>query len=263
MKLIENKILLVFFVFSYVGFSQTDTSNIRKFSITFVPIELGITLPINSNKISQDPINAYVSHNNENIHANVLRIGLLYKNKFGFESFYNFSSGLEYTDSYLKDYLSTIYPNYESPKNMDYTHSSEFMKWKGWQAAIYYRIKIKNFYIDPKFQIGIETISQRGTSYYLKEKGSNHFVNYYLNSESLRKYTPSYHYIINFSRRMNPNSTKLILDVGFKFEFEVLNLRMRYTIIESQYGFPTKYTDYNSNQALKVFIIGTYFKLFY
>ena len=242
---------------------DTISQKRKTITITLTPVEIGFAIPIKDKKNDAlpEPINVFANRKNTAINFNLLRLGILVKERYGIEAFYNFYTNQNYTHDVFANYISNTHPNYEKPVsvNRNYYNTST---WKGWEFALYYRIKIKKIYIEPKFQIGFEKFTQGNFEYYMKEKGSNQFIEYSLTSQNTKKYTPSYHYIVNVSRRLTPSSKKLKFELGLKFEYSVMNVNLIYNSSETPYGQPEKKAEYNVKQSVNAFTIAIFGRLF-
>jgi hypothetical protein len=253
------------FLMGAAAFSQTETAKTRNFTVTFCPLELGGLIPLKNGKDNSlpPPIYAFTHKKKPNIHANAFRLGLIYKSKYGIEAFYNFSMGFQYESSGIEDYLARSYPNYESPKISRIVNPNYNADWKGWQAALFYRIRLGRFYIEPKFQLGFEKYSQGNAAYYLKEKGSNQFIEYFINVDKQNVMTPSFHYILNTSWMLNPTSEKIKFELGLKVEYLVMNVNLNYTVTRSSYGLPDNLERYKVKQHTNALILALYMKMRY
>jgi hypothetical protein len=255
---------------SAFAFSQTEeetkTPKIRKFAFTFTPLEAGGTIPLKSKKSESlpGPISIIANNKKSSIHFNVLKLGMVYKELYGIEAFYNFGSPINYNSAALEKYLSNSHPNYDVPENINHDYTNTNITWKGWQIGLYYRVKIRNrFYIEPKFQMGFEKYTQGNFEYFLKEHGSNQFIEYSLRSEDPKTIIPSYHYILNFSYRFNPGSPKIKTELGIKFEYIFMNLNLKYNIREQAYGQAAINSSYSVKQPFNLMVIALYGKLYY
>lgn len=259
---------LLLYSLSMMGFDSfaQSTAKTRDFSVTLSPVELGGLIPFKNGAENSlpGPIHAFIHKKKPNVHTNVLRLGLLYKSKYGIEAFYNFSMGLEYRDSGIENYLTQSYPAYEKPKTSPASYPNYSASWKGWQAAVFYRIRLKqHLYLEPKFQVGFETYRQGDAAYYLKEKGSNQFIEYFINVESPKKLTPSFHYILNTSWLLNPNSQNIKFELGLKAEYLMMNVNLDYTITQSPYGMPDQIEQHHVWQPVSGLILALYMKMRY
>lgn len=260
--------LLVFIVslISLTAFSQAETTKARKFSLSFCPVEIGGFIPLKTKKdnVLPAPVYAFTHKKNPNIHANAFRLGLLYQSKYGIEVFYNFAMGTRYDHSGIEDYLAQSNPAYEAPKRTLTVLLDYQADWKGWQGAVFYRIKLnKYFYLEPKFQLGFETFSQGNAAFYLKEKGSNQFTEYFVNVDRQQVRAPGFHYILNTSFLLNPNAKNIKFELGLKAEYFMMNVDLDYTITQSPYGLPDKIERYSVKQPIRGLILALYMKMHY
>lgn len=266
MKQLRRLLFPLIFLAHMAAFSQTTGTKTRDLTVTFCPLELGGFIPLKNSKDNSLPASVYAfTHQKKpNIHANAFRLGLIYKAKYGIEVFYNFQMGVAYKSSDIEDYLSQSYPNYQSPKKSRNVNPAYTADWKGWQAAVFYRIRLhRRIYLEPKFQVGFETYSQGNAAYYLKEKGSNQFIEYFANVDRQNVKAPSFHYILNTSWIMNPNAEKVKFELGLKAEYLVMNVNLDYTITQSPYGLPEKTEQYKVKQYTNGLILALYMKMHY
>ncbi len=264
MKLSISSIFLLLLLSSSAS-SQTEIVKQRKFSFSLTPVEAGVAIPLanKKNESLPEPINIFTNNKTTGLHVSLLKLGLIYKEKYGIDLFYNFYSRLNYKSSSIENYLSENHTGYDAPRNSRENFYDPRIKWKGFQVGLFYRLKFKKFFLEPKFQIGIEKYTQDNFEYYLKQTNSNQFIEYYIKSEDPKKSVPSYHCIINFSRRFNPNSKKIKIELGIKFEYILMNVNLKYSVEELPYNLPSTNYYYTVKQRMNLFVIALHGKLYY
>jgi|GEM_PF-3631920 len=266
MKHLSYLLVSILSLLSVAACSQAEAGRPRDFTVTFSPVEAGGFIPLKTQKDHSlpAPVYAFTHRKNPHIHANAFRVGLLYRSKYGIELFYNFAMGTRYAAAGIEDYLAQAYPAYEAPKRTLTVARDYKADWKGWQGAVFYRIRLNgHLYLEPKLQCGFETFSQGNAAFYLKEKGSNQFTEYFVNADRQQVKAPSFHYILNTSWMLNPNAKNIKIEPGLKAEYFRMNVDLDYTITQSPYGFPDKTGHYSVNQAIRGLILALYLKMHY
>lgn len=246
------------------SFCQSDSA--KSFAILFTPIEGGIMVPLKSKKNNElpYPVNHFANDKGGRLVGNFLKLGLLYKERYGLDVFYNFSTRMTYNKSSIESYLSKSHPDYENPFNMNYYGYEPEILWKGWQVGLFYRVKLlKWLNIEPKFQVGLEHYSQEYFAYYLKDKNSNYFIEYNLTGKAVKKITPSFHYILNVSSRVTSKKSRLGIELGLKAEYFTMAPKIRYTSTETPYLQESAINIYDVKQHIEAMIIAFTFRIRY
>jgi len=181
---------------------------------------------------------------------------LYYKDTWGIESYIS-AFGADVGMDDFNRYLEAKFPNYDlNPVNNNNISSLSF---SGLRYGITHKIHWKNFILEPKLQIGFESLGSDTDRYMyrFKEKGSNQFIEHNVALHSTGN-THSYRAQLYFARRFFiKNSTKLI-EVGIKAGYMFAPYSMQATVSEKSYGIPETTTQFNWKESFQVYNVGLY-----
>jgi hypothetical protein len=244
------------FIFLIVAFAEnawalesekdsTKKSFIKNFNISTVWFEVGHFFPIHEKHLLDLPygMDKYLYNTKGETSYGFLSLGLYYKEKYGIEVLYRHVGFNVEGDDY-RNYIVEQHPDYYVPKTLPIG----FYSFDKFEYRICYRHYFKHFFLEPKFQFGINDYTNYDDAFSIKEKGSNQFIQYTITKENLRKNNFSYHFILNVSKRFNPFKNVLKIETALKLEFMMAPTYYSYTIEEKPYGQPAVINNLNVKQ---------------
>lgn len=238
-----RKPVLLFLFALYVGSTMASgreedsvkKSFIKNFNISTVWFEYGAVIPIHESHLRDLPngLNHYLFNTNGEMAYGFFSLGLYYKERFGVEVLFR-HSGFYVEGNDYRNYIAELHPDYYVPAVI----STDYYSFEKLQYRICYRFYFKHFFLEPKFQLGINDYTDYDDVFSIKEKGSNQFISYRITKQNLRKNNFSYHFILNTSKRFDPFESIFKVEAGVKFEFMMVPTSYNYTIEEKPYGKP-------------------------
>ena len=207
-----------------------------KFNISFTWFELGRTIPMNENLAQNLPsgLAPYFSPLKGSQFYGFFGLGLYYKNRWGVSVMYNSVNFTSSGDNFT-NYLVSQYPNYYIQNDLStFNYSLDHFVYR-----IGYRFRSGPMRIEPQFQFGVNDYSSHGRTYILKEKGSNHFISYSIQSENMKKTQISYRFGTVFRWSHSKPWWKWDLEPGIRIDFMLVPVEYRYTLKISPYDMQT------------------------
>ena len=234
-------------------FAQSQTQDndsvkrpfIKNFNLSTAWFEYGYYFPIHEKNLLKLPygMSHYFYDMKGTTASGFFSLGLYYKEKLGVEVLYRqYDANADAED--FTNYISELYPGYYVPPLI----TTYYFSLNDIQYRLCYRIPLKRFTLEPKFQLGINDYKSYGSSFTLKEKGSNQYISYNITNVNLNKNNFSYHFILNASKRFNPFKSRLKIETALKLEYMMVPTNYQYTIEQISYGKPPVYNVLNVKQ---------------
>lgn len=189
-------------------------------------------------------------------------IGLFYKDRIGLE-LYTGGYGGKIDD---QAFLQAKFPNYygSTAENSYNAYGSEnrYYYW-GWQYGLAYKQHYKGFVLEPKFILGFEKLRSAVNIWTLKEKGSNQFMGYEVDTDDSRK-RPSYRLQMGLAKRLRvKNPEPWWFEIGLRTQYTMSakrNINMHIT--ETPYGKPQTVQDVVLPIRFRSFAVGLFFTVY-
>lgn len=246
-----------FFAFLLVSAGGIAQNFFKNNSIYFTPVELGSFMPLKpkaNNKLPQ-PVSLFANEMENEFCLNFLKLGIVHKKVLGAEAYYNFGTYSYFKNDKLQNYLTDNFPGY-SAGHPDWAD----VKWKGYNVAAFYDLKSShNICVTPKVQLGVNSYHQDNVSTYVKEYGSNQFIEYSILNTDRKNYFYSAHFILNVAYEFNTPVDVVKTRIGLKGEYMHMNLPLRYEIVESGYNKPTVSKAFDVTQKINAFSVCVFF----
>ena len=186
-------------------------------------------------------------------------IAVYYKDKFGLE-FYSDDFSTSLNPDKFNNNLKNRFPGYYfSPGWI----LSDF-EFGGQAIGISYRMHWKGLILEPKFLIGNESLRNDSSLYsaYLKQMGSNQFVEYNIGRFETTPHQRSYQGRFLIGKRWEKRNKPTGYEIGCQFEYIYSPYTARMDITQRSYGQPVIEDQLTIKTSARVVNAGLYFKIY-
>lgn len=251
-----KRFVILFIVFISVranahSFSKTpaDQPFINRFTLNFSFFELGNSKSFKEKRLSTMSygMDKYLNNRKPGGSGSFFGLELWYKNKIGIEVLFTGYS-FNCDDTKFNNFIAEKYSNYY----VRYVIVNNFSSY-GVGYRINYKRQFKQFQLTTKFQIGNSDYRTIDNHTNFKEKGSNQFLEYTIEKKNLMKNTMAYHFILDFSRKIN---FEIPFEIGIKTELMATPTLFQYTITEKSYGGNPTVNQFNVKQNFAGWSVG-------
>lgn len=232
----------------------------HKLNLSFTWFEVGGGIPLREKKLRDLPygMNTYLYHPKGGMVVGLFGIGLYYKNHLGITVIFT-SQDFSVPDTDFKNYISSQYPDYYLPYGVQgHTYTLNSINYR-----IGYRFHKGHFIYEPVFQLGVNDCDDFDTHFVLKEKGSNHFIEYDIKKENKRKNQLSYRVGIITRWRFSKPGWKWNIEPGLRFDCLFIPTNYNYIITTSPYNMPSTIQKVNVKQmrpAINITLVASVFR---
>jgi len=186
-------------------------------------------------------------------------IALFYKDKFGLEF---------YSDGFYTSTSPDKFNRYLADRNPDYYLKSGYLisnlEFGGQALGIAYRLHWRSFILEPKFLLGFESLRNDSTLFnaYLKEKGSNQFLQYFIGRQELTPHQHSYQGRLLIGKRWKPHTNPTEYEIGCQLEYIYSPYTEQWTITQRSFDQPPVQNQLTVRTSARLVNIGAYFKVY-
>lgn len=237
MKKIFSLLLLLIATHASAGISPKDSTKKSFFhhlSFSTVVCEAGPFFPVKEKKIRSLPfgMNSYLYNvQSGGTSYGFFAAGVYYDDRFGVEILYRRSS-FEVDGAEFSKYLSSKYPEHYVKT---YWGVNEVVE--GLAYRLCYKFHFRYFQVEPQLQFGINNLYTYDESFFLKEKGSNNFIEYSIRKVNQKKNIVDYHLIVDILKRLHLKGVDVFnFELGIKTELMMMPTSYNYILTESPYG---------------------------
>lgn len=230
-----------------------DSAGYHKLNFSFTWFEAGGIIALREKKLRSLPygMNNYLYKVKGGMAVGFLGIGLFYKNHWGISAIFSMQD-YSVPDGDFKNYISSQYPNYFLTNNGELGHIYSL---NSINYRLSYRFHKGHFTFEPQLQLGINDCDDFDTHFVLKEKNSNHFVEYDIRKENKRKYQLSYRAGVITRWRFTRPDWKWNIEPGIKLELLLAPTNYNYTITAAPYNMPPAVYELNVKQMRPALLI--------
>jgi len=165
---------------------------------------------------------------------NMFGLSVYFKKKIGLEYLFFANYNVNLDESHYAQYIESQFPNHyvtTSSIGGGYNLSSKAIR-------LCYQKHFRHFFIEPKLQLGINSVTVQGEFLRMKEKGSNHYIDYSVTHKNNNKSSNSYHALMCAGKRFNIPESHVAFELNLMTGFYIAPTDVTYTIETDPYGMP-------------------------